>query len=66
MLVWSEISPRQEEWVQEDAKAVDLTPWKYANKVGLVLIIIVLLIYAVFADFSSLTEFGQSATVATE
>ena len=66
MLVWSEISPRQEEWVQEDAKAVDLTPWKYANKVGLALIIIVLLIYAVFADFSSLTEFGQSATVATE
>jgi SSS family solute:Na+ symporter len=54
MMVIGAISPRSEEWTQQDAKAVDLTPWKYARPTAIVLAIIVLLIYATFADFSVL------------
>ncbi|NIL98788.1 MAG: solute:sodium symporter family transporter, partial [Planctomycetales bacterium] len=49
MLVVGEISPRQTEFEQEDVGAVDLTPWKHAPLIGLLLIAIVLLIYMTFA-----------------
>ena len=39
---------RSEAWVQEDVKAVDLTPWKPAPFVGGLLIIIALVIYIYF------------------
>jgi SSS family solute:Na+ symporter len=35
---------------------VDLTPWKHAKPVSAVLIILVLAIYAAFADFSVLSR----------
>ena len=54
MLVIGEIWPRDTEFIQEDVKAVDMTPWKLAIPAGIVLIFIVLLIYASFADFSVL------------
>ena len=54
MLVMGELSPTAEEFVQEDVGAVDMTPWKHARLVGGVLAATVLLIYAVFADFSVL------------
>ena len=54
MMVIGTIAPRSEEWTQQDAKAVDLTPWKYAKPMAIVLAILVLLIYVTFADFSVL------------
>jgi len=40
---------RETAYVQQDAKVVDLTPWKLAKPVGFGLIAVVLVIYAVFA-----------------
>ena len=55
MLLWSVLSPRREgAWIQQDVGAVNLTPWRYAVPVGIVLLILVFLNYAVFADFSVL------------
>lgn len=59
MLVIGEISPREEEFVQVDVGAVDMTPWELAKPAGIVLILVVLLIYASFADFSVLVPYGQ-------
>ena len=55
MLVIGEISPLDEEWQQVDVKAVDMTPWAHARKLGLGLVLVVLAIYVVFADLSVLT-----------
>ena len=54
MLVVGEVSPRQTEFVQEDVRAVDMTPWKHARLAGILLCAIVVVIYVVFADFSIL------------
>jgi SSS family solute:Na+ symporter len=54
MLVMGEVSPLEQEFVQEDVGAVDMTPWKHARIVAGILVAIVLLIYVVFADFSVL------------
>ena len=54
MLVLGELYPRETEFIQEDVKAVDMTPWKLAKPVGIVLVLIVVTIYATFADFSVL------------
>lgn len=54
MLVIGEIKPRETEFHQEDVGAVDMTPWKLAKPVGLLLIAIVITIYVTFADFSVL------------
>ena len=61
MLVLGEVSPRETEFVQQDVKAVDMTPWKGAKPAGLALIAIVLAIYVTFADFSVLAEAGAAA-----
>ncbi|TWU59929.1 putative symporter YidK [Rubripirellula tenax] len=53
-LVIGEIWPRETEFVQQDVGAVNMTPWRYAIPVGLVLIVIVISIYATFADFTVL------------
>jgi SSS family solute:Na+ symporter len=58
MLVIGEVKPRETEFVQEDVGAVDMTPWRYAKPVGLLLILIVFTIYITFADFSVLTPNG--------
>lgn len=54
MLIIGKISPRPEPFVQQDVKAVDMTPWKYSKVAGILLLIIVCAIYAYFADFSAL------------
>ena len=56
MLIIGKIMPRKENFVQEDAKAVDINPWKYAKLTGLILVLIVILIYVKFADFSILAK----------
>ncbi|EMI20862.1 transporter, solute:sodium symporter family protein [Rhodopirellula maiorica SM1] len=55
MLVIGEVRPRETEFIQEDAKAVDMTPWRLATPAGIALIVIVIAIYVSFADFSVLT-----------
>ena len=59
MLVIGELKPRESEFVQKDVGAVDMTPWRYAKQTGVALIIIVLLIYITFADFSVLGSTGS-------
>lgn len=54
MLVIGEISPRKTEFVQQDVKAVDMTPWKHAKLAGAILLAMVIIIYVLFADFSVL------------
>lgn len=54
MLVIGEIRPRKTEFEQTDVGAVDMTPWRLAIPMGVLLIIIVLVIYITFADFSVL------------
>ena len=56
MLIIGKIMPRKEDFVQEDVKAVDINPWKYAKITGAILVIIVILIYAKYADFSILAN----------
>ena len=47
--ILGQVMKRDTQYVQADAKAVDLTPWKHANKVGAALIVVVLALYAAFA-----------------
>ncbi|MBQ6351886.1 MAG: solute:sodium symporter family transporter [Lentisphaeria bacterium] len=55
MQAWSIAAPRRGgAWVQQDVGAVDLTPWRFALPVGIALLILVVVNYALFADFSVL------------
>ena len=56
MLIIGKVMPRKEDFVQLNVKAVDINPWKYAKITGAILILIVILIYAKYADFSILTK----------
>ncbi|QOR39773.1 solute:sodium symporter family transporter [Billgrantia diversa] len=49
MLVIGKLRPRETDWVHEDSGAVDLTPWRGAVPVGLLLVVLVVIIYAAFA-----------------
>ncbi|MFA6930991.1 MAG: solute:sodium symporter family transporter [Lentisphaeria bacterium] len=48
------VKPMPQAWVQKNSNAVDLTPWKYAWPAGITLLILVMLVYGLFADFSVL------------
>ncbi|BDS08415.1 solute:sodium symporter family transporter [Oceaniferula spumae] len=54
MLLIGLIKPRGSDFVQQDVNAVDMTPWKYSKFVGGILVMLVVVIYACFADFSVL------------
>lgn len=54
MLIIGEIKPRDTEFIQEDVGAVEMTPWRWAQPAGWVLIAIVFTIYITLADFSVL------------
>lgn len=54
MLLISKLRPRESDFVQKDAKAVDMTPWKHAKLAGAILVLLVIIIYATFADTSVL------------
>lgn len=56
MLVIGQIKPLAEPWTQKYSGDVDLTPWKFAKPVAVVMIVVVLAIYWAFADFSILSE----------
>jgi solute:Na+ symporter, SSS family len=52
MMVVSFYKPLEKPWKQEYSGHVDMTPWKYAVPAGIVLVVLVLLIYTLFADLS--------------
>lgn len=54
MLIIGKVSPRETDYFPQDAKATDLTPWAGAKYAGAVLLVAVFVIYAMFADFSSI------------
>ncbi len=61
MLVIGELRPRETEFVQQDVKAVDMTPWSLAPVVGMLLIGAVISIYVYFADWSVIKPPGPNA-----
>lgn len=61
MLVIGELRPRATEFIQEDVGAVDMTPWRFARPVGLLLIAVVFTIYITFADFSVLSSEAEAS-----
>lgn len=54
MLIIGKVSPRKTDYFPQDAKTTDLTPWAGAKYAGAVLLVAVFVIYAMFADFSSI------------
>ena len=55
MLAMGALKPRATPWVHEYSGDVDITPWKHAKLAGAILVVLVLLLYASFADLSVLT-----------
>ena len=51
MIVWGKIAPRKTPYEEFDAKVIDMTPWKHAKAAAVILLVIIGLIYAAFADF---------------
>ncbi|MCE8018069.1 solute:sodium symporter family transporter [Halomonas sp. MCCC 1A17488] len=49
MLLIGKLRPRETAWVHEYSGDVDLTPWRGAVPVGLLLVVLVIVIYAAFA-----------------
>ncbi|WP_432797500.1 solute:sodium symporter family transporter [Poriferisphaera sp. WC338] len=56
MLIIGAVAPTAEAWSLQDVGAVDLTPWKFAKPVAVLLTIVVIAIYAILADFSVLSS----------
>jgi SSS family solute:Na+ symporter len=54
MLVIGMVKPLPVAWEQRYSGDVEMTPWKYAKPVSVVLLLLVFTIYAAFADFSVL------------
>ena len=49
MLIIGKIAPREEVFVHEYTKQVDITPWKYTKQTGIAICIIVIGVYVYFA-----------------
>ena len=49
MLLIGKLKPRATDFILEDSKAVDLTPWKYSKLVSVIVIVCVLLVYLAFS-----------------
>ena len=54
MLIIGKVSPLETDYLPQDAKTTDLTPWAGAKYAGIALLAAVFVIYAFFADFSSI------------
>ena len=54
MLIIGKVSPQETDYLPQDAKTTDLTPWAGAKYAGIALLAAVFVIYAFFADFSSI------------
>ena len=49
MLLIGKLKPRATDFILEDSKAVDLTPWKYVKPAALTCFILMLCVYALFS-----------------
>ena len=49
MLIIGKIKPREEAFIQEYTKQVDITPWKYTKPAGIAICVIVIGVYIYFA-----------------
>ena len=49
MLIIGKIKPREEPFVQQYTKQVDITPWKYVKHAGIVICVVVIGVYVYFA-----------------
>ena len=56
MLIITALKPRKTDFVQVDVGAVDMTPWKHGKKVGAILCIAVVAIYAYFANTEAFNQ----------
>mgnify|MGYP002032248379 CR=1 FL=1 len=54
MLLVNKLKPLESDFIQKEANAVNMTPWKHGKIIGVLLFAMVILIYALFADFSIL------------
>ena len=53
MLLIGKLKPRATDFILEDSKAVDLTPWKYSKLVSVIVIVCVLLVYLAFSPLGN-------------
>ena len=49
MLLIGKLKPREQDYVQEYTKQVDIAPWKYVQQVGIAICLLVLSVYIYFA-----------------
>jgi SSS family solute:Na+ symporter len=49
--IFTALKPRPTAWVQEDVKAVDLTPWRGVRTASIAVLITIVLIYAALSQF---------------
>ena len=54
MLLINKLKPLESDFIQKEANAVNMTPWKHSKLTGALLLVLVITIYALFADFSVL------------
>ena len=54
MQLWGMVMPRRERWVQQASGDVELTPWRWLYPASAIILLLVILIYWSFADFSVL------------
>jgi SSS family solute:Na+ symporter len=54
MIAVGAVRPRATAWVQTETRSVDMTPWRLAVPVSMAILVVVVAIYAAFADFSAL------------
>jgi len=48
MLIMGKVAPKQDEYIPKATEAIDLTPWKPAKAVGLIIVLLVLSTYFIF------------------
>ncbi len=52
MWLWGRFAGRPEPFVQQDAKVIAMTPFRYLWPISVILVLTVATVYAIFADFS--------------
>lgn len=62
MFIMTKAAPRSEDWVHHHSGDVEMTPWRWTKPCAAALVVIVLAIYAWFADFS--VVFGKATPAA--
>ena len=53
-LLVNKLKPLESDFIQKEANAVNMTPWRHGHIIGVLLLAMVIFIYALFADFSVL------------